>query len=395
MNDIAPITTRRPTAAALRRALRIAAMCADRSTMRSLVLLRILNKVLSIAGQDRQCSAHLVVDGNVDAPDGELQVAPGLLANLLGGLASELTLSIAHGKLTITDNGDTTMVLPGANPADDGPAVRDGDGGGYCTIPDAADLRRFISSFVFAIADDDNQYGLSGAHVELDAQRRLRAIATDGNRLFLASVAAEGVTGVWPTYRLPPDKKGAARRDQQALVSRRAWQVIAAALVGAEGPVELVWGDRSLLVACEDWSIRTRLLQAGFPDWRQVIPATFTHTLDADRDALLVALRRLAWAARSVGSPVAVRWTKGSMRLTASHVATDGRCSATVAVPAAFDGADDILLGVSAVFLRQALLALPPGPVRWEAGGPLAPMRLTSRVDDRGSWSILMPVRLD
>ena len=78
----------------------------------------------------------------------------------------------------------------------------------------AADLRRVIDQTLFAVAPEDNRYGLNGAHVEDIAgnDRQVRFVSTDGNRLCWSQAPYEGELGIGRKMLLPRKALGEIRR---------------------------------------------------------------------------------------------------------------------------------------------------------------------------------------
>ena len=88
-------------------------------------------------------------------------------------------------------SGRAQFKLPGYA-AEDFPALPPFEARGAAKIAEGA-LRRLVEQTAFSVSSDDVRYGLNGAHLEedeVDGERILRVVATDGHRL---SAARESV----------------------------------------------------------------------------------------------------------------------------------------------------------------------------------------------------------
>src|SRR5690606_4138575 len=120
--------------------------------------------------------------------------------------------------------GRTMFRLPGIAP-DEYPALPAFDGRGSAKVAEGT-LRRLIEATSFAVATDDARYGLNGAHLEereVEGERLLRVVATDGHRLSVADGSFEGTLAITP----------------RTLVPRKALSVLRRLLEGGDSLVEI------------------------------------------------------------------------------------------------------------------------------------------------------------
>jgi DNA polymerase-3 subunit beta len=136
-------------------------------------------------------------------------------------------------------------------------------------------------------------------------------------------------------------------------------------------------------------SLYVRLLEAEFPSYREVLPATHKHRFVIDRDVVGEALKRVKLAARD--SAKAVRFSFGGDSLVLSANQHDVM-SAQDEVPC--DADSPLSIGLNAAFIGDALAACPEGDIVVKSGGALAPLVLEPR-GDASAFYVVMPVRLD
>ncbi len=238
-------------------------------------------------------------------------------------------------------------------------------------------LRSVIDRVHFAVAPDDNRYGLNGAHVEDTSAASgpvVRFVGTDGNRLCWAQAPYTGELGIGRKMLLPRKGLGELRK----LVE------------GYEGPVQIAFGDRAALVQYPQVMAHIRLLEADFPDYRQVLPSSFKRRAVVDRAALRDALRRVAILAMDATNSVRFQFSADSLTLSARKLdAGEGREE----VPLEFSG-DAISMGFNARFVIEVLGVMEGSRVSLELGDALAPCILKD-MDDENALYVVMPVRLD
>jgi len=241
------------------------------------------------------------------------------------------------------------------------------------TTVDAGDLARCIDQMGFAIAPEDNRYGLNGAHVEKSGEKA-RFVSTDGNRLAWAEIPFAG--------ELAPGRK--------LLVPRGALMQIRALLTKVAGPVAIRWGERACQFVAPSRRLDIRMLEAEFPDYRQVIPAGFKRKATLDRAEFAAAIEATQIFAVDGAHSIRFEFDGESCRLSARKLdAGDARTE----VGANLDG-ERISLGMNARFVLDVLKALRGDTVTLEMGDVLSPIVVRDPAD-AGCFFVVMPVRLD
>ena len=285
--------------------------------------------------------------------------------------AGSVTMTLRETMLEVAA-GRSTFKLP-TLPTEEFPPTAQVDASACTITVSAADLRRGLRAVSHAMADDDSRYMLGGVHLEL-VQGALGMVTTDGSRLARVEVSATH-QGDLPRRSLFP-RRGAAE--------------LLRLLGDVEDVVQMKYGDKVVHI---HWgavaSLYVRLLEADFPSYKEVLPATHKHRFIVDRDAVGNALKRVKLAARD--NAKAVRFSFGSDGLVLSATQADVM-SARDEVPCEAD--TPLSLGLNAAFIGDALAACPEGDVVMKSGGAIAPLILEPR-GDASAFYVVMPVRLD
>lgn len=241
-------------------------------------------------------------------------------------------------------------------------------------------LARAIDRVLFAVSEDETRPHLNSVLWEVTAGK-LRLVATDGHRL---SKHEEVTTGAATETMLVP--LSAMRHIRRLVDPKR---------TGPGATVDVSREASNLFVKVEDVTIVSRLVDAQFPPYAQVIPAkgSYARCVSVDRKALASAVKAV-----SVASPAKT----GSITLTfqadaiAVHAEDPDEGSADESVPAcrvstAAD-ATDFRIGVNSAYIADVCAALPSETIIVSTGGPLDPILVTA--NDVSTVVVVMPIRL-
>lgn len=240
----------------------------------------------------------------------------------------------------------------------------------------AADLRRVIDQTLFSVAPDDNRYGLNGAHIEevAGSAGRVRFVSTDGNRLSWSEAPYEGELAIGRRMLLPRKALGELRK----------------LIDGLDVDVTIAFGERAALVNFPGVMLHLRLLEADFPDYRQVLPAAHKRRALIERDLFTEALRRVQVFAADTSHSVRFAFDADNLVMTAKKLdAGDAREEVQVDLQG-----EPITMGFNARFMLDVLGVLGGSRVVVELGDTLSPCILRSQDDDQAMF-VIMPVRLD
>lgn len=225
----------------------------------------------------------------------------------------------------------------------------------------APDLAAALDTVRFAASTDPELPMLGGVLFDIEGES-LHVVATDRYRMAVAQADIAGHDGSRVQIIVPTPLTDAMR-----------------ALLDSAGPVQLsVDGDRVTLEA-GDRQAASQCLDHDFPDYRRLLPRA------AGRRAVVeVAAFRKALETGPVRSGEAGAHDLSVLRL------EDG---GTVALCTDVDE-DPNRVAVNRAFLLDALAAGGRDRLILELGAPTAPITIR-RPDDEGSFSLLMPVRLE
>ena len=364
----------------LRSALKLVSASVDRKPsvpVLGCVLLTGKGDRLTLETTDRTLTTRTTIDA-VDADGFAIAVDHTTISAILGSAPNGPAI------LTVTPKGQLQVTAGGAKWNALAQAAAE-----FPAYPPAADattritfqadaLASTLASVAPSIAGDDNRYGLSGAHVELQPTRAaVRFVATDGNRLNL--------------FEVPAKYDHDSTLPRKMLVPRLAVTTFAAAC--SSGEVVIDFADRSCVLTSGDTAIHCRMMEADFPDYRQVIPTAYTRRLVIDSAVLAEAVGRVAMMASDKARTTRLDIdADGTVTLSARKLDAG---DATATCTGTYTG-EAFQVGVNAGYLLDALKAIGVATVRLDMDKGLSPIKIRP-VDgnDEDCLCVVMPVRLD
>jgi len=291
---------------------------------------------LTVSGFDYETSARVELDATIGDP-GRVLVSGRLLADITRALPSKPVDLVVDGSRATINCGNSRFTLP-TMPVEDYPQLP--------SMPQLAgsvpadELGQAVAQVAVAAGRDDTLPMLTGIRLEIEGSR-LTLAATDRFRLAVRELD-------WT----PGEEMIAA--SSAVLIPARTLAEVAKTLAGA-GTVELALsaGDGMLGITGGGRRATTRLLDAEFPRFRQLIPAEHTSAATVDVAMLVEAIKRVALVTDRVAQ-VRMEFGADGLRLAAGG---DEVGSAEEELPCDLDGAP-LTIAFNPTYLLDSLGAL-------------------------------------
>lgn len=228
----------------------------------------------------------------------------------------------------------------------------------------------------------------------LDTVARVgRSASRDESRPVLTGVLArfgEGKLTMAATdsYRLAvkESKLGQDVPELEAIVPARALAELAR-MVGEADEIQLGLEENHAVFGAGDAWLTTRRIDGQFPDYKQLVPDEFEHTITLNREELLDVVRRVAVMAQR-NLPLRLSLTEGELAISAR---TQDVGEARESMPAPYSG-EPLEIGFNADFLRDGLESVESEEIELKLISPLRPGLLSAPGED--FWYLIMPIRL-
>ena len=332
---------------------------------------------LSLTGYDLTLGIQTSLAASV-----ETSGAITLPARLLGDIVSRLP---SDSPITLCSNeGDDQLQLTSLSgsyqmrglPADDFPDLPLVQSGTPVRL-DAEALIKGLRATLFSSSADESKQILTGVHLQLD-DAGLECAATDGHRLAVLRVADDGAAGERFELTIP------AR-------SCRELERLIASCPGA--PLQLRHQAGQLVVRCGDQLLTSRSLDGTYPNYRQLIPPSFSRSLQLDRRRFSQALERVAVLAdQQKNNLVKLRSDPAAGTVTIVADAQDVG-SGSESLPVVADG-DPIEIAFNVRYLLDGLKAMGAEQVVLRCNAPTTPAVLSPMDDLDGFTYLVMPIQI-
>jgi DNA polymerase-3 subunit beta len=254
-------------------------------------------------------------------------------------------------------------------PAAEFPVIDDIKAVEQIVLPQAS-MKRLLEKTHFSMAHQDVRYYLNGLLLEIE-KGRLRAVATDGHRLALCDVTADGSGSAGHQVIVP--RKGVLELQR---------------LLGEEGELALSIGSNHMRAKVDSIQFTTKLIDGRFPDYQRVIPKRGEHPISADREELRQALYRAAILSNEKYR--GIRMDIGPTMKIQAHNPEQEEAEEEIEV--AYDG-QQMEIGFNVNYLLDALDALDGEEAVFQVNDPSSSCLLW---DDKttGCQYVVMPMRL-
>ncbi len=291
---------------------------------------------LTVSGFDYETSARVELDATIGDP-GRVLVSGRLLADITRALPSKPVDLVVDGSRATINCGNSRFSLP-TMPVEDYPQLP--------AMPQlagsvaAGELAQAVAQVAVAAGRDDTLPMLTGIRLEIEGPR-LTLAATDRFRLAVREID-------WEPGEDMADASSAV------LIPARTLAEVAKTLAGA-GTVELSLsaGEGMLGITGGGRRATTRLLDAEFPRFRQLIPAEHTSAAIIEVAPLVEAIKRVALVTDRVAQ-VRMEFGDDGLRLTAGG---DDVGSAEEELPCELDGGE-LTIAFNPGYLLDSLGAL-------------------------------------
>jgi DNA polymerase-3 subunit beta len=243
---------------------------------------------------------------------------------------------------------------------------------------DSETFRKLVDRVSAFATGDETRYNLSGILLERQEEEGrtiLRMVATDGHRL---AIADEEVPNL-----------GDLLGEKRVLVPRKGLNEIRKLSDGGPGSLELSATEKFLFAGKGDTEVWVRLLDAEFPDYRQVVPKENQIVASVPRKTFLDVLKRVSVMAPDKVNSVRLSFSGKQLEVSTT---TPDIGEARDLLPIEFEGAT-IKVGFNGRYLQDALGGISEDTVRMELKDEVSQV-IVRPATDRNYLAIIMPMRI-
>ena len=291
----------------------------------------------------------------------------------------EIVKEVPVGEIEIEEIGNHWVEIRASSavfkiaglPSEDFPIIPELNSEQLFTVESSA-LDEMISKTIFAVSPDELRRNLAGIYFEEAGDKGIRLVATDGHRLSLVEREIDTKVKFDKGFVVP--KKGVGELRKVLKLSDK---------------LKIGVGDSFFMAEGEDIVLVARLIDADFPDYKQVTPESTKLTLSLDRDNFLSALKRVSIL--SSEKTRSVKFNIDTQGLTLVSVSPEiGEAKETVSLE--YSG-DPVELGFNARYLMDVLEAISEDTVEIGLIDELSPAVIKPKGEEV-YLSVIMPMRV-
>jgi len=343
---------------------------------------------LSLTGFDLNLGIQTSLAASVET-SGAVTLPARLFVEIVSRLSSDSPITLS------TDESGEQVELTSLSgsyqmrgmPADDFPDLPLVENGTALKLDPAA-LVKALRSTLFASSSDEAKQLLTGVHLRFD-RTSLEAASTDGHRLAVLSVN--------DALQAPLEVADPDASDDAALavtLPARSLREVERLMAGWKGTdaVSLFCERGQVVVLAADQMVTSRTLEGTYPNYRQLIPESFTRTLQLDRRAFVASLERIAVLADQHNNVVRIGSdpAKGLVQISADAQDVG---SGSESLPADIDG-EPVQIAFNVRYVLDGLKAMDADRIRLQCNAPTTPAILSPADDGSGLTYLVMPVQI-
>ncbi|NKB74539.1 MAG: DNA polymerase III subunit beta [Synechococcus sp. s2_metabat2_7] len=340
---------------------------------------------LSLTGFDLNLGIQTSLPASVES-SGAVTLPARLLGEIVSKLSSDspVSLSCDAGAEQVELTSSSGSYQMRGMPADDFPELPLVENGTALRV-DPSSLLKALRATLFASSADEAKQLLTGVHLRFN-QKRLEAASTDGHRLAMLTVE-DALQAEISVDESEPDELAVtlpARSLREVERLMASWK--------GNDPVSLFCERGQVVVLAADQMVTSRTLEGTYPNYRQLIPDSFSRTIDLDRRAFISALERIAVLADQHNNVVRIATESATGLVQISADAQDVG-SGSESLPAEING-DAVQIAFNVRYVLDGLKAMDCDRVRLSCNAPTTPAILTPANDDPGLTYLVMPVQI-
>lgn len=334
------------------------------------ILLKTKENSLHITATDLEVGIRSQIPATVEAA-GAVTVSARKLFDIIKELNPEQDITMETGEGFISIRSGRSRFRLASLAAAEYPGLKEEENGASMGLPGSM-LAEMIAATSFAMSTDETRKYLTGTLFELEAQHVLRLVTTDGHRLALAEAKLEQDT-------VPG----------RCIVPRKTVIEIRKLCEEHNGQVQLFLGERQIRLEAGDNILISKLIDASFPVYQDVIPSGNPNHAVIERSEFDQVLRRCMIVANEFTHDVRLNFNNEKLDIS-THNAEQEESEESIA--AEYSG-QDTMIGFNGRYLRDVLSAVNSNSVRMEIRDGLSPVLMYGNDDGQARY-VIMPMRI-
>ena len=338
---------------------------------------------LSLTGFDLNLGIQTSLIASIDS-SGAITLPSKLFSEIISKLSSDSPITLisddSKEQVQITSKSGTYQVR--SMTADDFPELPIVENESFLKI-NASSFANSLRSTLFASSTDEAKQILTGVNLSFN-KNSIKSAATDGHRLAVLSL---------PDV-ISSDNESKVYENIEVTLPSRSLREVERFLSSCKSDTEIsfFYDQGQVVFISSDQIVTTRTLDGTYPNYNQLIPDEFQHTLELDRKSFILALDRISVLAEQHNNVIKISTNKKESVLNITAEAQD-LGSGFESIPINFDS-DDIEIAFNSRYLLEGLKIIDTDSILLKFNAPTTPAIFTPSDDGKQFIYLVMPVQI-
>lgn len=334
------------------------------------ILLQAKDDTLHITATDLEVGIRSQTPAKIQTP-GAITVSARKLFDIIKELDPEQDVSLESGEAFVSIRSGRSRFRLSSLAATEFPNLSEEENCASLNLSSSV-LADMIAATCFAMSNDETRKYLTGTLFEVDAEKALRLVTTDGHRLALSEVQLQQDT-----------------QASKCIVPRKAVIEIRKLCEESENQIELYLGERQIRLVAGSNILTSKLIDARFPVYQDVIPAGNPGHVVISCSEFDQVLRRSMIVANEFTHDVRLNFSSDGLDISAHNTEQE---EAEEHIGSEYSG-QEIAIGFNGRYLRDALGAMRSASVHLEIKDERSPVLLYAE-DNHQARYVIMPMRI-
>ncbi len=338
---------------------------------------------LSLTGFDLNLGIQTSLIASIES-SGAITLPSKLFSEIISKLSSDSPITLisddSKNQVKITSKSGTYQVR--SMDADDFPELPIVENESFLKI-NASSFANSLRSTLFASSTDEAKQILTGVNLSFN-KHSIKSAATDGHRLAVLSLQDV----------ISSDNESKIYENIEITLPSRSLREVERFLSSCKSDTEIsfFYDQGQVVFISSDQIVTTRTLDGTYPNYNQLIPDDFQHTLELDRKNFILALDRISVLAEQHNNVVKISTNKRESLLNITAEAQD-LGSGFESIPINFDS-DDIEIAFNSRYLLEGLKIIETDSILLKFNAPTTPAIFTPNDDSKQFLYLVMPVQI-
>ena len=338
---------------------------------------------LSLTGFDLNLGIQTSLIASIDS-SGAITLPSKLFSEIISKLSSDSPITLisddSKEQVQITSKSGTYQVR--SMTADDFPELPIVENESFLKI-NASSFANSLRSTLFASSTDEAKQILTGVNLSFN-KNSIKSAATDGHRLAVLSLQDV----------ISSDNESKIYENIEVTLPSRSLREVERFLSSCKSDTEIsfFYDQGQVVFISSDQIVTTRTLDGTYPNYNQLIPDEFQHTLELDRKSFILALDRISVLAEQHNNVIKISTNKKESVLNITAEAQD-LGSGFESIPINFDF-DDIEIAFNSRYLLEGLKIIDTDSILLKFNAPTTPAIFTPSDDGKQFIYLVMPVQI-